>query len=59
MLVLTATIRAPVVFKPSGWSYKDRPVKVGAPFTFESVSGAMMGWIQDMKLGPDKASGKP
>ena len=59
MLTFTATIRAPVVFKPSGWSYKDRPVKVGAPFTFESVSGAMTGWILEMKLNPDKAAGKP
>jgi hypothetical protein len=41
------------VFTPSGWSYKDRPVKVGAPFTFESISGAMMGWIIEMKVGQE------
>ena len=54
MLALTCTVRVPVVFTPSGWSYKERPVKVGAPFTFESISGGMSGWILGMKLDPER-----
>jgi hypothetical protein len=50
VLTFTGTVRVPVVYTAGGWSYKERPVKVGAPFNFESVSGAMAGWILDMKL---------
>jgi hypothetical protein len=53
VLGFIGTVRVPIVFTPSGWSYKDRPVKVGAPFTFESISGAMMGWIIEMKVGQE------
>jgi hypothetical protein len=35
-----ATLRVPVTFKADGWNYKDRGVKVGAPFTFDSASQA-------------------
>lgn len=54
VLLFTGTVRVPVVYKPSGWSYKDQPVKVGAAFTFETVSGAMMGWILDVKLDQER-----
>ena len=54
MLALTCTIRVPVVFTPSGWSYKERPVKVAAAFAFESISVGMNGWILDMKLDPER-----
>ena len=54
MLGFTGTVRLPVVFTPSGWSYKDRLVKVGAAFTFETMSGAMIGVIVDMNLGQEK-----
>jgi hypothetical protein len=47
-----ATLRVPVLFTSSGWIYKEKPVKVGSLFTFEAVSGVMIGWIVDMKLGP-------
>ena len=59
VLAFTGTVRVPVVFTPSGWSYRDRPVKVGAPFTFETLSGAMVGWILDTKLGPETVSVAP
>jgi hypothetical protein len=59
MQEFTATIRVPIQFKPTGWSYKDRPVKVGAPLTFETMMGAMTGWIQEMKLSADAVSVKP
>jgi hypothetical protein len=53
VLTFTGTLRIPVVFTPSGWSYKGRLVKVGAAFSFESVSGAMTGWILDVKPGQE------
>lgn len=56
LLALIGTVRVPVVFTPSGWSYRDRPVKAGASFTFETVAGGMIGWILDMKLGPETES---
>jgi len=49
-VVFSATLRVPVVFSSSGWTYKGRPVKVGAPLVFETMSGAMGGWILEMRL---------
>jgi hypothetical protein len=51
----TATVRVPAVFTPSGWSYNDRPLKVGGSFTFETASGAMSGLVLDMNLGREKS----
>ena len=48
-VALTGTVTIPVVFTPLGWTYKDRLVKIGAPFVFESVAGAVSGWIVDVK----------
>lgn len=45
-----ATLRVPVVFTSSGWRYKNRPLRVGAPFSFEAVSYFIDGWILDVKL---------
>ena len=39
-----------LVLTPLGWSYHDQLVKVGAIFNFETASGAMTGWILDLKL---------
>jgi hypothetical protein len=55
MVAFTATVRVPVAFTPSGWSYKDRPVKVSVPFTFETTSGAMTGWVLAIDLGREKS----
>ena len=54
VLTFTGTVRVPVVYTAAGWSYKDRPVKVGAAFNFETLAGAMAGWILDMKFGADR-----
>jgi hypothetical protein len=56
VLTFAGTVRVPVVFTPSGWSYKDRPVKVGAPFNFETVSGAMLGWILEVDIAPERGA---
>lgn len=50
VLVFTGTLRVPLSLTPSGWTYNERPVKVGASFVFETMAGAMMGWVLDMKL---------
>ena len=50
MVTFSGTLRVPVVFTPSGWSYHDQPVKVGGLFNFETASGAMTGWIQDVNI---------
>lgn len=52
VLTFSGTVRVPVVYTPAGWTYKDRPVKVGAPFPFETVAGGMVGWILEMKIEP-------
>jgi hypothetical protein len=49
-LAFTGTLRVPVVFTPAGWSYKDRPLKVGGSFLFETAAGAMSGWVLDMAV---------
>ena len=54
-MAFTGTVRVPVVFTPSGWSYNDRPLKVGGSFTFETASGAMSGWVLDINLGQEKS----
>ena len=56
VLSFVGTVRVPVVFTSFGWSYNTRPVKVGAPFTFESISGAMIGWIEDMEIGEERTT---
>ena len=54
VLVFTGKLRVPVVSTPVGWSYKDRPVKVGGPFSFVTMSGAMGGSILAVKVVPQK-----
>jgi hypothetical protein len=48
-VAVTGTVRIPVVFTPLGWTYKDRLVKVGSAFVFESNAGMATGWIVDVK----------
>jgi hypothetical protein len=55
MVVFTCTVRIPAVFTPSGWSYNAQPVKGGALFNFESVSGTLIGTILDVKVEPENA----
>jgi hypothetical protein len=50
VVVFTATLRAPLTPTPFGWMYHDRPVKIGAPFTFESASGILEGWVLDVQV---------
>ena len=48
-----ATVRATAALTPAGWHYKNKPLKVGAPFSFEGLSYAMDGWILSVQVEPD------
>jgi hypothetical protein len=52
MVGFTATLSVPVVQTRSGWQYKDKPVKLGAPFVFETANGFMEGSIVSMRVDP-------
>ncbi len=49
-LSFTGRVRVPVVLGQSGWTYRNQAIKVGAGFTFESILGAMRGFILDMVI---------
>jgi hypothetical protein len=55
VVAFSGTVRVPVVLTPLGWSYHDHPVKVGGVFNFETASGAMTGWILDVKIRDEAA----
>jgi hypothetical protein len=46
--VVDATLRVPVERSTGSWSYKDQPVKAGAPFTFETEAYVVSGSVIDM-----------
>lgn len=50
MAVADATLRVPVRDTPKGWSYRGKPVKVGAPFVFETAQAFMEGYIWDLAI---------
>lgn len=50
VVVFTATLRVPLSLTQSAWTYNRRPVKPGAAFAFETMAGAMVGWVLDVKL---------
>ena len=52
VVAFNATLEVPVVLTPSGWRYRDKPVKVGASFSFETMSGFMDGWILNVNVDP-------
>ena len=51
VVAFTGAIRAPVTQGRSGWQYKEKPVKVGAPFAFETTAAFMEGSILEMTVG--------
>jgi hypothetical protein len=53
-VTFTGTVRVRVISTATGWTYKDRPIKAGAAFHFETVAGVMTGWIVDVKIEPDR-----
>lgn len=52
VIAFTGTVRVPVVFASAGWTYKDRAVKVGGSFNFETTNGVMTGLVVGMTVAP-------
>lgn len=61
MVRFTATVRVPVTFigasasTSSSWTYKGQVVRIGVPFTFETLNGQLAGWVVDMQIGQGPA----
>jgi hypothetical protein len=49
-LSFTGRVHVPVMLAQSGWTYRNQAIKIGAGFTFESISGVMGGVIFDMVI---------
>jgi hypothetical protein len=58
LVAFTGIVHVPVVSTPAGLAYKDRPVKVGAPFFFESRTAEMFGWILDVQPATSATASK-
>lgn len=53
-LTFSGTMRVPVVNTASGWTYKNRPIKAGAGFQFETAAAIMTGWIVDVRIESER-----
>jgi hypothetical protein len=54
---MSATLEVPVEQTPTGWTYKQEPFKIGAPFSFETSEYMIHGDIVDITL-PSTATAK-
>lgn len=50
VIVFTGRVRVPVVRTPQGWSFRNRPVKVGSPFSFVSTAAALGGSVINVNV---------
>lgn len=50
LVAFNGTVRVPVVLTRSGWQYKDKAVKVGVSFAFETTRSYMEGTVLDMTV---------
>jgi hypothetical protein len=57
--VIDAVIRVPIERTSTGWRYKDRPLRAGEPFTFETVQYTVSGEVSDVTLPPLTAADAP
>jgi hypothetical protein len=57
--VVDAVMRVPIDRTPTGWRYKDRLLRAGEPFSFETVQYTVSGEVSDVTLPPVNASGAP
>jgi hypothetical protein len=48
--VVTASLEVPVEQAVGGWTYKQEPFKIGAPFSFETAEYVVHGQVVDMTL---------
>jgi hypothetical protein len=57
--VIDAVMRVPVERTSTGWRYKDRPMRAGEPFTFETAQYTVSGEVTDVNLPPLTESAAP
>jgi hypothetical protein len=56
LAVFEATVRLPLQMS-AGWQYAGRPVRIGAPFSFDTGTYHLDGWVVDLAIEGD-ASGR-
>jgi hypothetical protein len=54
--VMDAVVRVPIDRTSTGWRYKDRPLRAGEPFSFETARYTVSGSVTDVTLPPLTAS---
>ena len=54
--VIDVVMRVPLERTSTGWRYKDRPLRAGEPFSFETAQYTASGEIRDVTLPPLGAS---
>jgi hypothetical protein len=57
--VIDAVVRVPIERAATGWRYKDRPLRAGEPFSFETAHYAVTGEVSDVTLPPLAAPTTP
>src|SRR5712691_3649870 len=50
--VMDAVVRVPIERTSTGWRYKDRPLRAGEPFSFETAQYTVSGAVTDVTLPP-------
>lgn len=59
LVAVEAIVAIPVEDTPIGWTYKSVPVKVGAPFSFETDAYLVSGGIIDVSIPSSKPAAEP
>jgi hypothetical protein len=54
--VMDAVVRVPVEMRPGGWAYRDKAVKAGEPFKFETLQYTVSGSVLDITTPPARQS---
>jgi hypothetical protein len=54
--VIDAVVRVPVEMRPAGWAYRDKAVKAGEPFKFETIQYSVRGSVLDFTTPPTQQS---
>ena len=58
VVIVEGVLTVPVVETTLGWMYKDAPLKIGTPLTFETSVYTMDGGVIDMTVAEADSSAK-